>query len=402
MTYRLEDYTQFGGHIEMGTVRNALAYQGVTMPHSGDAPTQALLFGISGGVVAGYFAFEYAPAPPYLHFLTRNTFDPLSKMMDRLGIVVDAKQTDKPDKAVENLVAALSEGQPALVLASYPLLPYNLTEATGDNHYAYPVVVYAYDPETGTVLLSDRAQVPLGIMADELAQARAYPKKNKHRLLTVSLPNMDKLAEAVTAGIQETINSFVGEPPRKPMKGKYGLSAYDKWIEMLNAKSKEGWAKKFAPGERMLSGLMSSYYYANVWITAGPNASRGEYADFLDEAAVILEKPGLKNAASQWREAERQWVGLNDALLPMRIPPFDRVRQLIDMDQQLFLEKGCDADEERVVLKAELAALKQDIKDDFPLGDAGVAVMIEAISESVQAVRAAEAEAIRLMQTAMA
>ena len=50
MPYRLEDYTQFGGHIEMGTVRNALAYQGVTMPHSGDAPTQALLFGISGGV----------------------------------------------------------------------------------------------------------------------------------------------------------------------------------------------------------------------------------------------------------------------------------------------------------------------------------------------------------------
>ncbi|MCA9882690.1 MAG: DUF4872 domain-containing protein [Anaerolineae bacterium] len=399
MTYRLENYTQFGGN--MGTVRNALAYQGVTMPHTGEAPTQALLFGISGGVVAGYFAFEYAPALPYLHFLTRNTFDPMNKMMDRLGIITNARQTDNPDKAVENLVNTLVDGKPAIVMVAYPLMPYNLTAPTGDNEFTYPVIVYAYDPATGTVLLSDRAQVPLGIMADELAAARANPKKNKHRLMTVDLPNADKLVEAVTAGINETIESFVGEPPRKPMAGKYGLSAYDKWIEMLNANSKEGWAKKFAPGERMLSGLISSYYYANVWITAAPNASRSEYADFLDEAALILSRPALKDAADQWREAARQWQGLNDALLPARMPPFDRVRQLIDMDNQFFLEKGRDADEQRVALKAELDALKQDIVDDFPLGDAGVAVMIEAISDSIQRVKDVEAEAITLMQAAM-
>jgi hypothetical protein len=401
MTYQLEDYNQFGGQVDTGTVANVLDYQSVRMPHTNQPPTQALLFGLTGGVVAGYFAFEYTGTLPYLHFLTRNTFDPMQKMMDRLGIEADSKQTQSADKGVENLVNALAAGRAPLVFVSYPIMPYTEMAAEADNHYSYPVIIYAYDAETGTVLLSDRAQVPLGITAEQLNAARSQPKKNKYQLITLSLPNTDKLNSAVEAGIQETIESFVGEPPRQPMRGKYGLSAYNKWAELLVANTKDGWAKQFPPGERMLSGLSSAYHYANLWITAAPHASRDEYGSFLDEAAIILEKPGLKQAAEQWRTAAQKWDALNAALLPESIPSLYKVRQLMDKHYRLFLEMGRDSDDQRTQLHNDLEAHKKAVSKDFPLDDAGAADLRESIREAVLAVKEAEAEAVLSMQAAM-
>src|SRR6266496_4996271 len=94
---QLNNYHQFDGlHWETGTVRNALDYQGVKAPHTRKPLSEVLLFGISGGVIAGYFTFEYKGFDPWLHFLTRNTLDPMPALRDRLGIAAQVKQTDNP------------------------------------------------------------------------------------------------------------------------------------------------------------------------------------------------------------------------------------------------------------------------------------------------------------------
>ena len=92
----LTNYDAFEGrHWETGTVRNALAYQGVKAPHTNAPPSEALLMGISGGAVFGYFTFDYEGYDPILSLLTRNTFDPLDTLFERLAIPQNYHHTSK-------------------------------------------------------------------------------------------------------------------------------------------------------------------------------------------------------------------------------------------------------------------------------------------------------------------
>lgn len=61
----LNDYRQFNGlHWETGSVCNHLGYQGFKAPHTNQPYTEALLLGISGGAVIGYFSFAYEGYDP--------------------------------------------------------------------------------------------------------------------------------------------------------------------------------------------------------------------------------------------------------------------------------------------------------------------------------------------------
>ena len=158
----LPDYQQFDGvYWETGTIRNVLDYQGVTAPHTGQPFSEAILFGISGGIVAGYFPFEYQGHQPWLQFLTRNSLDPMGRLIERLGIPTQVKQTAKADIALKNLTEALASGKPAIVWADMLSLRYNTLlfgEAPGAN---LPIVVYGHDGDT--VYIADRARVPLKV-----------------------------------------------------------------------------------------------------------------------------------------------------------------------------------------------------------------------------------------------
>lgn len=118
-------------------------------------------------------------------------------------------------------------------------------------------------------------------------------------------PDMSRLPEAMEAGIRECVQNFIGEPPKAPMKGKFGLDAFRRWADALvDTKDRNAWPKKFAPGSWMYSGLTSIVKFIDLYYTGGCGA-RGVYADFLDEAADVLRKPALKGVAQQYRAAAR-------------------------------------------------------------------------------------------------
>ena len=76
----LENFTQFEGRYwDTAAIRNALDYQGVKAPHTGEPYSEAMLLGISGGVTFGYFTFHYQGYDPQVNLLTRNTFDPMGR-----------------------------------------------------------------------------------------------------------------------------------------------------------------------------------------------------------------------------------------------------------------------------------------------------------------------------------
>src|SRR5690242_4625638 len=104
----LENYRHFDGyHWETGCLYNFFDYRGVKAPHSGKPYSEALMLGVSGGIVMGYFSFSYQGFDPQARVLTRNTFDPRSTLLARLGVVQNIYQTTNAQKAEANLLREL-------------------------------------------------------------------------------------------------------------------------------------------------------------------------------------------------------------------------------------------------------------------------------------------------------
>jgi hypothetical protein len=399
----LTDYAQFHGrHWKTGSVANHLAYQGFTAPHTNEPYSEAFLLGVSGGVAFGYFTFHYEGQDPQCNLLTRNTFDPLDTMLSRLGIVQTVQRTGKPDTAVANLVDALESGVPPLVWADAYSLPYNGLSPDSGMWQMWPVVVYGYDPAQDVVHVADRAAVPLHISPADLHEARARVKKDKFQLLTLSPPQTEKLAPAVTAGIWDTINLYTEKPP-KGSKNNFGLSAYQFWAKMLtNEKQKRSWAKLFPLGSGLYAGVTFAYHMAfQFGKGVRSRADRVLYADFLEEAAVLLERPALRDAADSFRTAGEAWLALGQALLPDEIVPFGQARQLMDKQHALLIEQGGSSLSERQAIGADLAGLRAQVADDFPLDEAGVVSFRAQLAEAVLAVHEAENTAVETLRTAM-
>lgn len=401
---RLTDYHQFDGrHFTSGYPRNVLAYQGALAPHTGQPYSEALIMGINGGICAGYFSFEYEGHDPHLHFLTYYPFmDEPGAVFERLAIARNTQQTTNPKKAVANVWNALAEGKPAVVWADIATLGYTeLIQGDPDVYMVMPVVVYGYDSEG--VHLADRARVPLVVPAETFEIARARIKKYRFRMMTLGTPDASRLPAAVEAGIRSCISIFTEDPPvgGKQARPNFGFNAYTRWADLLvNNKDSVGWPKRFAPGRRMVNGLMSAYKYVELYFTGGHGA-RGVYADFLDEAAVILNRPALREAADQFRTCATRWDELTMALLPDSVAPLKQVRALMRQDYDLFLNEGIGSLAKRQQIQRDLAALKTDLGSNFPLSDAEAKLMREGLRDRVMAIHDAEQIAIEMLQTAI-
>lgn len=408
----LTNYHHFDGAAwATGYPTNVLAYQGALAPHTGQPYTEAMLMGINGGLCAGYFSFAYEGYDPHLHFLTRYPFDEEpGTLFARLGIAMSVRNTTDPEKAVANVLNALAKGQPAIVWVDMASLPYNygMTGTFTDPDDAkiwlvMPLVVYGYDRKADAVYLADRARVGLQVDTATFARARARVAKTKHRMMTIGAPNPDKLPAAIRAGIQSCIEVFTGKPPvgGPSHVGNFGFAAYQKWAHLLrDTKQKKSWAKEFAPGSKMYAGLTTAFQTTAVYFTGGRGA-RAIYADFLSEAADVLELPALREVATLFRTAAERWDDLTRTLLPETIAPFKETRDLLMRNSQLFLSQGAASLEERKVIAARLQTIKQQMRSEFPLTDAQAAALRADLAERVMAIHDAEEIAIRALQAAV-
>jgi hypothetical protein len=400
----LNGYEVFGGrHWETGTVANFWAYRGVKAPHTGRPYSEALLLGVSGGAVMGYFTFAYEGYDPMARILTRNTFDPWMTMLSRLGVAQNVFQTAKPEKAVANLTGALEEGTPAIVWADMWNLPYNALSFDDGMWAMFPVLVYGYDETGDVVRIADRARVGLTTTTGELAAARGRTKKSGNRLATLEAPDPDKLPPAVSAGIWDCIRLFT-EPPPRGSANNFGLRAYRHWAEALTkSKARTSWEREFPAGAKMYAALTSAYTdIALFGKEIGNFADRALYADFLAEAGNILSKPGLGQAATQFRQAAVAWGALAVALLPDEIEPFRETRELMTRRHAVFLERGNDALEEMKAIDGRLKAIKDAVAADFPLAQAEVEALRARLAEQIMAIHDLEAAAVEMMKAAMA
>lgn len=398
---KLNAYKSFSGrHWETAAVHNFFAHRGFTAPHTGKPYSEALLMGVCGGAVMGYFTFEYEGYDPMCRILTRNTFDPFETMLSRLGVVQEMRQTPSEAKGFKNLLDVLDSGEPAIVWADAYSLPYNAQQADAGMWMMTPVLVYGVDQEAGMVLIADRASISLEVPLEQFQFARGRVKKDRFRLMTISPPNPDKLASAVQAGIWDCINLFVEKPP-KGSRNNFGLQAYRFWIEQLTRpKARLSWARVFPAGRKMFAGLLGAYHAVNFF-DGYPQAERGLYADFLIEAAGILGRGELENAAEKFREAGRAWDALSSALLPDTIVPFREAKETLHRRYELFERSGSAELDEIWMLEGRLDEIRNAMETDFPLTGSEVTGFLANVADHVEAVHNIEEAAVTLLREGM-
>jgi len=229
-----------------------------------------------------------------------------------------------------------------------------------------------------------------------LAQARNRTQKNRHKLVTLDPPQelaWDVVAAAAREGIRACASLYLDTPPKGP-KNNFGLAALRKWAALLvDEKAVKGWPRMFLPGAALFTGMTTAYSSIEGWETGG-SAARGLYAAFLDEAAVLLEQPGLAECAQQFRTSAAQWSDLARALLPDQVPAFQETRTLLRQRDQLFGTQGTAALAEMAAIDARLARIKADVAAEFPLSVAEVAALREEWRERVLAIHDQERAAV--------
>ena len=396
---------QFNGrHWETGSIHNALAMQGIKAPHTGRPYSEALLLGISGGIAFGYFTFEYKGYLPHVAMLTRNTFNPLSTILERLGIAQDVRQTKKADVAERNLLNTLESGLYPIIWADHFSLPYNCVNP--DNAMWGMMPILAVETDGKSVTVADRSSRPLHLSIADLTKARGRVKEEKYRIMTLDAPQTTKLAAAVHMGIWQAIKLFTEEPPRGA-RDNFGFAAYQKLAELLvNTRNKQSWERFFGPGVRMYHALAGSpvqpgaYHWVMTWGSAD-GAERGLYADFLLEAAQILKKPALKESAEKFRESYKLWLTFADALLPDDVPLLGESKKSIQKKHDLFINEGESALPEIKKIHSRLNELLLQSETDFPLSRAQAVELRANLRDILLKISAVEQQAVNLLQSAI-
>jgi hypothetical protein len=401
----IKNYKQFDGlHYETGTVRNILAHKGIKAPHTGKPLSEAMLMGISGGAVFGYFHFDYKGYDPMLSLISRNTFDPLETLLTRLGVAREVRQFTDAKKAEIGLIETLEHGEPAIVWADMFSLPHNCVTYTEAWWSMLPLVVFGY--ENGIVHIADRSRKPIEVSASDFNKARARIKKDKFRIMTIDSVKVSRLKDAVQKGIWQCVSLFTEKPP-KGAKTNFGFEAYRHWASMLtNTRNAHSWERIFPAGSKMWSALVGFGMNPGLigWIHTwgfGDGFERGAYADFLDESAELLKKPKLKNAAALFRQSREAWIELGRIALPDDIPLMRETRELTIERHALFVNEGDAQRDEIMRINSILRDIKAKTSKEFPMSNQRVVATREQMSKLVTKIHDLEYGAVKTMQAAM-
>ena len=356
-----------GHHPVSSSILAALAHAGATAPHTGEPFSEALLCGIAGGVMVGYFYFDYEGEEPQINIVTRNSFHDygFEKITTRLRLGRELYQTTSQEKARRNLVELLEADEAPVVNADVYSLGYEESEFNGEMWAMQPILVSSY--ETGGVArVADRARVPLLLPSEQLDAARGRIKKERYRITTLEYTPLEEaeLVDAVKAGIGDSLELYTEKPPAGSANN-FGFKALERWSAALRKPTgKTSWHKLFPGGSRLFGALSTAYQYASLfWKDESETADRELYARFLDEASEIASLPGLKSAADAYRQAAAAWKGLAHILLPDGEPLLGEERRLLHERHRLFLERGTEAQPRRDEIARERRELRERSSD---------------------------------------
>lgn len=394
-----------GKHADTTALGRALAGLDIVAPHTGRPLSEAMLLGIGGGIGGGYWLFEFTGAPKALVLGARYRWHQqhlfLSGLCERLGVPLDVHETAGARAAGRHLEAALATGRPFVAWVDQAALPYLALGSQWERFWIYVVGVRGTDPATGDVLVDDRAPEPWPVPADAFARARANIAYNKHRLMVPRPPaeplTLDQLRAAILGGIRAGIQEHLNPPIKN-----FGLPAFTKFADLVaNTRQKKGWPTVFAEPAELLRALGSVHHGIETNGTGG-GAFRPLYAEFLVEAAPLVGRPGLDEAAAAYQELGAHWSALARAALPDGEPLLRRSRELACEKERLLALGGAGAPDRLGAIAAEAARIEEGAAGGLALTPAEIMDLLLDLRARLLAIAAAEERAATALAAAVA
>ncbi|MGE3166237.1 MAG: BtrH N-terminal domain-containing protein [Planctomycetota bacterium] len=387
--------SHFGGiHSDTAILCNAFNQAGIVSPHDGKPFSEAMLFGLCGGIGFMYFVFEYKGHHPILSFVARNWSLPdefADGALDRTGVKSTRKTSGTAAPAKKALDQVLANGRTAICTVDPVRLPYlGLPQAYAGNA-AELIGVVGVDGDSAWI--DDRCFEPSELSLAELAAARASYKKAKHRL--VAIDGQDRsydLAVGITEALDATVRSF-HEARFKGYASNFGFAGLEKWRTMLvDTKDPKSWRKVFATREHAFIALQRTYECIHYQVTP-PAGGRPLYADFLEEAAEVTGKSALAEAADALRKSAVLWDEIGALALPDDDPTRARAREIMDCIDDTLREQGSRAGNTVATLRAELEELPKSSR----IEPADAFAVFDAMAERVAAIIEIERRALELL-----
>ena len=320
-------------HPDTAAIANVLAHHGAQI-------SEPMVLGVGGGLGAGYILWEFQAHGARVVVLGfRNQWQYpgrwAAKTLDRLGVPFELHETGGARGAAGKLEAALAAGRPALATIDRQEIGYWHLPPHLSGHGGYPIVVHGIDGDR--VRIDDRNLAPLTVSRERLAAARARVGSYQHRLVVmepVAEIGAERLRAAARAGLADAAEHLAAR------SDSFGLPAWRKWSRMLtDERNKKAWPRVFAEPSGLVEALLSTY--AGVEPVGGYGGHlRGLYADFLDEAAALLEEPSLADAARAFRAAAARWHELAELALPLDVPEYAELRAGLAAVHESIVARG--------------------------------------------------------------
>jgi len=376
-----------GIHPETAALRVLLANAGVTAPHTGQPPSEALVFGIAGGAGTGVMSFRYEAEDFTSFWLTG--WNPFQSSVvgacERLGLAPTITETGGTATATRQLGELLAEGVPAMAWVDLAELGYAGLPPEWSGGSYHTVVVYAAGGQGEPALVGDRAPEPFQVDAERLAAARARIRKQRNRLLSLGAGELaPDLAEAARRGLA----ACAAGPVRAP--GGMDTGALAAWAGRLHGSSAaDAWPRRFPPGRHLWGALRNLVDFVEHQGSGG-GLMRPLQAAFLREAAELTGEGRLAGLAGRYDELAAGWHELAAMALPGDVPELAATRRLLARREALLLGRGAAATDELAATAAELAAVGERVAAAFPLGADDVDALLRGLKARVVGLHAAE------------
>jgi len=342
-------------------LRALLSSAGVVDPRTREPFSEAMVFGIAGGVGAGVFSFYYEK-PEFSSFyvagrhLWQDDLEYLKRAAARFGVATKVWESGSARAAEKQLVEALARG-PVIAWVDMGHLPHRAMPASWSGGGYHVIVIYGTGG--GSASVGDLADEPIDVPLEQLATARGRIRKQKHRLLALEGPSgaLD-LQKAILDGIHASATGLVAGRMKN-----FTVDSFGTWAAQLEgSRAKDSWSRMFPPGPRLWRGLTSVYDFIENYGTGG-GLSRPLMAEFLEEAADATGDRRLRPLAERYAALGRGWSNVADQALPGDVPEFRTAKELLDRKAELVLSGGEGAGE----IWRKLDRLEHRPTSDFPI-----------------------------------
>jgi hypothetical protein len=374
-------------------LRVLLTAAGIRNPRDENPLSEAMLFGICGGIGIGVASFYYEKADFSSFYiggrhLWTDDVEYLGAALTRLNIKPVIYETAGEKAAGKNLREALTDGRPCIAWLDMAGLPHRGMPSFFSGGGYHVVTVYSLDENEGTALMGDLTDLPIRIDLKELAQARSRIKQFKNRLMTVPPAAAAIDLHAVVRGGLQACHEGLARARGKGA-GMSGLAALRQWETQLSAGGEDRWRKVFPRGHRLWQGLTSIHDFIENYHTGG-GLCRPLFAEFLAEASALPGWARLADAADRYAELGRLWSDLALSAIPQQVPSFREVRELCMLRAELRSGGNPDDVEKIRDVWARLSELQVKAAKDFPLSESECADLQQNLRARVAALYRAE------------